>query len=340
MTSSRSFVPGASRTAPARPSAPSALSAALALAFGAGLAVHDPATAVPVTLFAADLRATASTDGLGDTNLDCTAASTPGSSPATVTCLPPGNISGLLPLAQSSARAGVDWGLQVAGQSRSSSVTSTAGFQTSFNNTTASDTLRFSYRYLIGAGSLELGTGFGLNDIRTSMEARASLSSRIRVTVAGAGAVTTSVDGEVGIVFTESGPDTVTKTGSFTDPSGPLDVTIGPSSVSWSDTVFSIPILLDLLPGQSFMLTHDLVGSATSSEPTGYCCSGSRCSATYSGAQQSLGNIGALALGLTYERLTGGNPGGGPGGQVLLPGTLLLGAAGLAGMGLVRRRRR
>jgi hypothetical protein len=333
MTSSRSFVPGASRTAPARPSAPSALSAALALAFGAGLAVHDPATAVPVTLVPADLRATASTNGLGDTNLDCTATSTPGSSPATVTCLPPGNISGLLPLAQSSARAGVDWGLQVAGQSRSSSVTSTAGFQTSFNNMTGSDTLRFSYRYLIGAGSLELGTGFGLNDIRSSMQASASLSSRIRVT----GAVTTSVDGEVGIVFTASGPDTVTKTDSFT---GLSDVTIGPSSVSWSDTVFSIPILLDLLPGQSFMLTHDLVGFATSSEPTGYCCSGSRCSATYSGAQQSLGNIGALALGLTYERLTGGNPGGGPGGQVLLPGTLLLGAAGLAGMGLVRRRRR
>jgi hypothetical protein len=163
------------------------------------------------------------------------------------------------------------------------------------------------------------------------MQASASLSSRIRVT----GAVTTSVDGEVGIVFTASGPDSVTN--SFTGLSG---VTIGPSSVSWSDTVFSIPILLDLLPGQSFMLTHDLVGFATSREPTGFCCSGSRCSATYSGAQQSLGNIGALALGLTYERLTGGNPGGGPGGQVLLPGTLLLGAAGLAGMGLVRRRRR
>lgn len=329
MSPCRSLAPGVRHPAPVRPSAPTALSAALALAFGAGLAFHTPARAVPVTLGPSNLTALALTGG-GGTSLDCSAASVPGSSPAQATCLPSGNFY-LLPSAQSSSRAGVDWGLQVAGQARGSEVTSTARIQTGFTNSTT-DTLRFGYRYLIGAGSLELGTGIGgLENVSGIMQARASLLSRI--TVAGIGA--TSVEGEVGIVFSSTDPDSVTRTGAFTGLNG---VSVSPSSVSWSDTVFSLPGLLDLLPGQSFTLTHDFVGFARATAD-GFCCSGTRCSATYSGAQASLGNIANYALGLTYEKITGGDPGGG-GNPVVLPGTLLLGAAGLAGMGAVRRRRR
>jgi hypothetical protein len=340
-TAGRPGRPGASS-----PGARSGLSLAIATAFGASLVVAGPAAAAPVTLVPANLRAEALTAGLPpNPALDCTATSAALASPATATCLPSGNFYAL-PTAISSARAGTDWGLQVAGQSRGSSVSSTARIQTGFTNGT-SDTLRFSYSYLIGAGSLVLGTGIGLEVenpttgviapylvISGTMQAQARLRSMITIAAPGGTSVSESA---VQIDFDPVGPDPFSRTNDFTGLAG---FTAGPSSVSWADTVFSVPILLDLLPGQSFTMTHELMGTAFATEPSGYCCSGTRCSATYSGAEQSLGGIAALALGLTYERLTGGEPGGGSGGQVLLPGTLLLGAAGLAGMGLARRRRR